>query len=140
MPTTFKWIVWVGVAAIATHIVFSIVTTYQMFTDTVRPPSKTKKGHQYKKWITGGLLLCAALIHQGIDQGILFTGFDASSRGALLIAILFVTSILLCIHVCTGVKSLTRDMNLDSRFRTTVRVAAIALCIALCVALICALM
>ena len=135
VPSTMKWLVWVGVFAIAVHITFSVITTYQMFTDTVRPPSKTKKAHQWKKWITGTLLVVSALVHQGIDQGILSTGTDDSTRAFVLAGVLAVVAVFLCIHVCTGVKSLTRDMNLDARFRNVARALAIVLCAGLCVAL-----
>lgn len=125
MRTAPRLLLWLGVLLILAHIVASIITTNQMLTDTVRPPSARKKRHQLKKWVTGVLFVLAAGVHIGAQaNGVL--------QGASAVLLMAVVSVLLCVHLCTGVKSLTRDMALSPSLRWPLRLLAIAVSVLVC--------
>ncbi|MGN0073427.1 MAG: hypothetical protein ACI36W_06520 [Coriobacteriales bacterium] len=123
MPTHFVWVVWLGVGTAALHVLMSAATTYTMFTDAVRPASQRKKSHQKLKWLTGTLLAAAVAAHQ-LSLGVLdpATAQDAEPVLCLLMAC---AAVCLCVHLCTGVKSLTRDIGLPAAARTPFKVVAI---------------
>ena len=130
MPSSLEFIVWFGVAVIAIHIIISIATTYEMWTDTVRPPSDRKKRHQILKWVTGVLLVCAIVVHQLCVAQLL----PPATVDMLTLPALIVTAILLCWHLFVGAKSLTRDLNLRYTLRTPMRVVSIVITVVVCVA------
>jgi len=132
MPSNLEFIVWFGVAIIAVHVIASIVTTYEMWTDTVRPPSDRKKRHQILKWVTGILLLVSIVIHQLCVSELL----PPAAVDVLTLPALIVTAILLCWHLFVGAKSLTRDLNLKSAFRTPLRVVFIVITVVVCAAVL----
>ena len=125
MPSSLEWLVWVGVAVIGLHVLIVAGTTYEMWTDTVRPISDRKKQHQIKKWVTGGILLLAIVFHQ-----------VWLASGVWSIVIMAATAIALCVHLFTSMKSLTRDLGLSKKLRTPLRVAVIALTALICTALL----
>jgi hypothetical protein len=63
LKSPLAWLVWVGVALIAAHIVVSVVTSREQLSDVEHPPSVRKKRHLVLKWATGGLLAAAAIAH-----------------------------------------------------------------------------
>lgn len=130
MPSSLEFIVWFGVAVIVVHVILSIATTYEMWTDTVRPPSERKKRHQILKWVTGVLLACAIVVHQLCVAQLL----PSSVVDVLALPTLIVTAVLLCWHLFVGAKSLTRDLNLRGAFRTPLRVAVIVITVVVCIA------
>ncbi|MDO5117535.1 MAG: hypothetical protein Q4D34_03520 [Eggerthellaceae bacterium] len=130
MPSSLEFIVWFGVAVIVFHVIASIVTTYEMWTDTVRPPSDRKKRHQVLKWVTGVLLACSIVVHQLCVAQLL----PPAAVDTLTLPALIVTAILLCWHLFVGAKSLTRDLNLRGALRTPLRVMFIVITVVVCVA------
>lgn len=127
MPSSLVWAVWAGVGVAIVHIVLSARTTYTMFKDTERPASSKKKAHQKLKWMTGVLLAAAVVVHQ-------FTLNAASADSWGLLAMVFAAA-MLSVHLCTGVKSLTRDMNIPSAARTPIKLFSIV-----CFCIACALL
>ncbi|MBQ6586168.1 MAG: hypothetical protein IJH83_05105 [Coriobacteriales bacterium] len=125
IPSSLEWLVWVGVGLIGVHVVLAGATTYAMWTDTVRPPSERKKQHQIKKWVTGGILLLAAIFHQ------LWLGHGIWTQ-----LIMALTAVALCVHLFTSMKSLTRDLGLSKAWRTPARTFVIALTVLICLALL----
>ncbi|MGN0077784.1 MAG: hypothetical protein ACI36V_03260 [Coriobacteriales bacterium] len=143
MPSSLAWVVWIGAAAAAVHVALSAATTYTMFTDKERPASARKRAHQKLKWLTGVLLLAAVGLHQLTLSGVIGAGEAAAPYGlpssdfAVLLgaAAMIAAGALLAVHLCTGVKSLTRDLDLPGAARTPIKAASIA-CAALAAALV----
>ena len=133
MPTRLVWVVWVGAAAAAVHVALSAATTYTMFTDTTRPASQRKRSHQKLKWLTGALLAAAVAAHQ-LSLNML-APVPASAAAPLSCLAMASAAIFLTIHLCTGVKSLTRDIGLSATARTSFKAVTIA-CTALAAALL----
>lgn len=133
MPSRFVWVVWVGAAAAAVHVALSAATTYTMFTDTVRPASERKRSHQKLKWLTGALLAAAVVAHQ-LSLGLL-APVPAQAAAPLSCLAMVAAAVFLSIHLCTGVKSLTRDISLPPAARTPFKAVTIT-CTALAAALL----
>lgn len=120
-------------ALVAAHIAGSVVTTYCMLTDTVRPPSAAKKQHQLLKWVTGGLLLALASAHAlGLDIALAEAASPIAQRAFLVIVL-----VILAWHAYVGSKSIARDLRLPQSAKIALRVgiaaaavvvAAVALC------------
>lgn len=119
------FLVWIGVAVAAIHVLLCLATSKSMLGDEKRPPSAKKKRHLALKWVTGGVVLAAAALHAMQIQVPL-----------LLFCTGMCTAAFLAVHVCTGVKSLTRDLNMPSTARTPFKVIVIAATCAICGALI----
>lgn len=99
-----------GIAGV--HIAASILTTYFMFTDTVRPPSAKKRAHQWLKWASGAFLAAVAAGHALCPEGD-FAPF------------LLATLVVLLWHTYVGCKSLVHDLSLPRSFKLGLRIAAI---------------
>ena len=122
----FSWLVWVGVACIAVHVVLSVITSAEQLGDKERPPSARKKRHLALKWATGLALAAVAFVH--VAGGLLFglpNGFSAVGN-AVLLAILCLA---LAVHACVGARSLLKDLNLDRRYKGAFRLV-VCLCAA----------
>ena len=113
-PTILIWS-FAGIACL--HAVVSVLTTYFMFADEVRPPSSRKRAHQWLKWATGGVLVLVAAFH-------------ALSPAGELAPVLLVVLAALLWHAYVGCKSLVRDLGLPRSFkfglRALVLLAAVA--------------
>lgn len=133
MPSRLVWVVWIGAGAAAVHVALSAATTYTMFTDTVRPASPRKRSHQKLKWLTGVLLAAAVAAHQ-LSLGML-APVPAQAAAPLSCLAMACAAVLLSVHLCTGVKSLTRDIGLPAAARTPFKAVTIA-CTALAAALL----
>ena len=121
------WVVWVGVALIAVHILMSIGTTVSMLRDTKRPPSQKKKRHQLMKWLSGGALLAAAAVHFARTSGF-FTGGAVAALNGATFALMAVVAITLGWHVYTASKSLLKDLHVPDhkRYRPWMQAAFLA--------------
>lgn len=106
-------LIWALMGVGVVHIVGSILTTYVMFTDTVRPPSARKRRHQWLKWVTGALLALVAIVH-------------ALRPDAGVDALLFVVLAALAWHTFVGCKSIVHDLRLPRGMKLGLRVAVIA--------------
>ena len=106
-------LIWCFIGVACAHIVLSFLTTYVMFTDTVRPPSPRKRAHQWLKWASGAALAIVAGIHMA-------TGGTPAN------ALLLVVLVILTWHACVGCKSLARDLGLGNAAKMALRVAVIA--------------
>ena len=121
-------VMWVGIGAVALHVIASIVTSREQLTDVDFPPSKRKKRHLALKWITGGVLLAIIAMHVACVRTF---GPDAVqvSATSTLIALTLVAA--LTVHIWVGAKSLITDLSLDKGlikpFRIIVCVLAIAI-------------
>lgn len=110
------WIIWLAVGVIVIHVALSLGTTKQMLDDADRPPSRNKKWHQVKKWVTGitaGLLIAAHVLT------------DLAIPAWAIIAILL--DIVLASHICVSAKSLVKDLGMPSSWRFVIRALAIAI-------------
>ena len=134
-PHEWAVIVWIGAALVGLHVVLSVITTLRMLTDTERPPSQRKKRHQVLKWVTGIVLLVCVILHL-----VLFRGQEPpidSLQANLVAAILMILLVVsLGVHICTGIKSLTRDLDLPKAIRTPLRLATVLLALCLGAALL----
>lgn len=110
------WLVWVGIVAMVVHVALCIATTKQMLDDEKRPPSRRKKAHQAKKWVTGIVLSALVVLHALIP--------DADAMWAVSTIILAVA---LAVHVCVSSKSLVKDLGLPSGYRFIPRVFIVAI-------------
>jgi hypothetical protein len=130
IPRTFEFLIWVGVGGIAIHILLCTVTSKQMLDDKTRPPSAKKKKHLVLKWLSGTLLVLAAVLH--------IAGFGTSPASGyhnfFLVVLLFITA-LLASHIYIGTKSLLKDLNMDRRYKIPVRLAVCVLALAVAVAI-----
>ena len=119
LKSPLAWLVWVGVALIAAHIVVSVVTSREQLSDVEHPPSVRKKRHLALKWATGGLLAAAAIAHIAT----MWTwGAEAVQSAASGAALTVVLSAVLAVHLCVGSKSLLKDLGIDRRYKTAFRV------------------
>lgn len=124
--SALKALAWAGVAGICAHVVLCAVTSYQMMTDTVRPPSSKKKRHMALKWATGALLLVTAAVHFTVlGTGSASASGVQASGAALALALLVV----LAAHLCIGAKSLLKDLNIDRTYRTAFRAVVVVLAV-----------
>ena len=118
----FKFFIWVGIGLIAIHIILSAATSKQMLADKKYPPSARKKKHLALKWLSGMLLVLAAVLH--------IIGFETSPTSSysnfFLVVSLLITA-LLTSHVYIGAKSLLKDLNMDRRYRIPLRLAVCVL-------------
>ena len=120
IPESARLLVWAFSAIIVVHIFICIGTTWFMFTDQVRPPSKAKKRHQILKWATGAILLLLALAHVigvPIDGHIIML--------ALLAALAW--------HCYVGAKSVARDLGLPRGAKVPIRVVLIAVAVVIAI-------
>lgn len=108
------WAAWTGVALCIAHIAASMITSKDMLSDAVRPPSKRKKGHLVRKWVTGCAIIALLAAH------LLLNG-----NRALQTVLLSVFAVALAIHVCVGSKSLAKDLALPPNTRYAIRALAI---------------
>ena len=123
VPENAKWIVWAFSALIIVHICICAGTTWFMYTDQVRPPSKAKKRHQMLKWASGAVLLLLALAH--------ILGAPIDGR----IVMLAVLAALVW-HCYVGAKSVARDLGLPRGAKVPIRVALILFGVAIAAALL----
>lgn len=119
----FVWVIWVGVGLVAMHVIMSIGTTVQMWTDKKRPPSDKKKRHQILKWVTGVALLVTAAIHMAGGMP------NASWPVAILMLLVAAT---LGWHMFVASKSLLKDLHVPDhkRWRVWLRAVLVAACAA----------
>ncbi len=117
-------LIWSFAGIACLHAAVSVLTTYLMFTDEVRPPSSRKRAHQWLKWATGGVLVLVAAFHA------------LSPAGELSLILLAVLAALLW-HAYVGCKSLVRDFGLPRSFKLGLR--ALVLLVSVVVALILAM-
>lgn len=134
IPRALKPVVWVGVALLVGHILICIVTSFQMMTDAVRPPSRKKKRHFVLKWVTGALVVATAAAHV---IGRAWTDAPADAPAAL--ALSAALAAFAAWHACVGAKSLLKDLDIDRRYRTLVRAVAIAVAAFAALAAVCTL-
>ena len=134
-PHEWAVLVWIGAVLVGLHVILSIITTQRMLTDTRRPPSPRKKRHQALKWVTGVVLLICVILHLTLFQG---QGSPASLLKDHLVALILMVMLAasLGVHICTGVKSLTRDLELSKDLRLPLRLAIILISAALGTALL----
>jgi hypothetical protein len=133
IPYSFGFLVWVGIGLIAAHAALSIVTSQQMLSDKIRPPSAKKKRHLVLKWLSGLLFLLVVALHvAGVYGGFTFSNAHAS----LVVALLLVLA--LAAHTFIGTKSLLKDLDVTRRLRVSVRlvVGGISLIIAVVIIVI----
>ena len=135
VPETLKPLVFAGLAAMGLHVILSLATTYVMYTDKERPASKRKKRHQWQKWLTGTAVLLAAGAHM-VVMGTPAASLRANGQVGIALALMATTAVLLCVHICTGVKSLTHDLGLSPEWRLPLRALAMSLTVALCLAVV----
>ena len=111
-------LVWIGVILIGAHAALSAITSRQMLTDPVRPPSKKKRIHLTKKWASGILVAFFLVFH-------IVTNISSLKFGwiSLLLALALV------IHICISSKSLAKDLSLPNIFKWVFRIASIAIII-----------
>ncbi|MDO4501764.1 MAG: hypothetical protein Q4D06_01140 [Coriobacteriia bacterium] len=127
-------LVFVGLGALALHIILSAITTLDMWLSKTRPASDRKKKHQIKKWVFGVILLIIAGLHIVV---MMTPAASLRASGQVIPALLLmgVAAIVLCVHICTGAKSVARDLNLPAEVRFPIRALAISLTLALCLAI-----
>ena len=114
-------LVWVGMALVLTHVIVSVVTSYQQLTDTIDPPSMRKKRHLALKWATGILLTIAVCTHVVCVETLGWASSWVTKTGALVIALVAIT---LATHLCVGAKSLLKDIQAPRRYRMPFRAVA----------------
>ena len=119
-------LIWALMGVGAVHIVASVLTTYVMFTDEMRPPSSRKKRHQWLKWATGAALAAVAIWHALRPD---------TSADALLIFVLAA----LAWHTFVGCKSIVRDLKFPRGMKLGLRVAVIAVAVPIAVFVLVAL-
>ena len=138
LPTNLIGLIWLGLAGIVVHIALSARTTYEMFTDTIRPPSPEKRRHMILKWCTGAVLLLAVFIHLPLDIksliGLNF-GVDIVNYGPLSFCLLLLMVAALLWHLFVAAKSLFRDLGHKGARKTPFRVVVFALGLVLCAVL-----
>lgn len=115
-----RWTVWLGVAAVAAHVVLSVATSREQLADVERPASPRKKRHLALKWITGLLLAAVAGLHIACVRAPgMFAGYLPAPR----LAITAVAAVLAW-HICVGAKSLLTDLGLSKDLMTPMRITA----------------
>ena len=113
VPKGLSWVVWAAVVLAVAHVLASVVTSYEQLGDMEHPPSARKRRHLALKWVTGVLVCALVALH-----------IAHAVPDPIVMAVL---AVVVCVHVCTGAKSLLTDLGLNKRYRDAVRVAAIAI-------------
>lgn len=122
----FTILVWAGVAIVVAHVVASIITSREQLNDSERPPSPRKKRHLALKWATGALLAVLAVVH---IVGMRMWGADAVQSTVTGVALTIVLAIVLCWHICVGMKSMLVDVGWSKGLLTPLRIVVIALAV-----------
>lgn len=126
----FMWLVWVGVAVVAVHVVASVVTSFEQLNDQEHPPSSRKKRHLTLKLATGALLAASIVAHI-LSRRVPAIVIAAPFLPRLSIVVL---SAVLAWHICVGMKSLLDDIGLSNRLLMPLRVVVCAFAVAFCLA------
>jgi len=113
--SSLSMLIWLGVALMLAHLVLCILTSQQMLTDKVRPPSARKQRHLVLKWLTGAALVVVAVAHiAAIRCGLPFNGW-------VFIVIALLLLLTLASHAIVGTKSLLKALNLPRSLRLPLR-------------------
>ena len=119
--SALRWVVWVGVALVALHVLLSALTSYLQMTDAEFPPSARKKRHLVLKWATGILLALMVVAHITCMR---VSGALVPVLSAVVTALVAVA---LAVHVWVGAKSLLKDIGAGTALMTPLRVVMCAL-------------
>lgn len=122
IPHALAPLIWAGAALLVAHVGVCVVTSRQMMTDKMRPPSSKKKRHLALKWATGALVAAVAIAHVA-GRAVLENDPAAPASLALSAAL----AALVGWHACVGAKSFLKDLGLDYRYRGAFRAAACAI-------------
>lgn len=119
-----RWIVWAGVAAVAFHVVASVVTSREQLVDREFPPSARKKRHLVLKWVTGGVLAVAV----GVHMACMMTGHSTALVSS---CAMVVVAAMLAVHICVGAKSLLSDLALSKGLMLPLRIVTCVVAVAI---------
>ena len=123
---SLAWLVWVGVAIAAVHVIVSVFTSKDQLNDKVDPPSTRKKLHLVLKWVTGVALVAMVVVHVITVNVFGASVFQTMPEGA---GFIMLVALALAAHVWVGAKSLVVDLGFDKRHARVARTVIVAVAI-----------